>query len=219
MKVEDFVNVCPVVYHMAEEGSWPTIREHGLLSTTELLNLFEVEGEKRRNLEQRRRAESVLLSHPGHGEVVVRDQKPLRESVLKDCLTDGWEPEDWYRELNSKVFFWAMEHRVQSLLGARAYRNEWHTVLVVDSSSLLQEYEDSTWVTTINTGATLFDAPERGPDTFVPLADFSYEESRRKRGRKGAIAEVAIEGSVPNIEEHTVRVEERRYGEEARIVY
>ena len=37
----------PRLYHMAEAGSWPSIKERGLLSTTALLDLFELEGESR----------------------------------------------------------------------------------------------------------------------------------------------------------------------------
>jgi hypothetical protein len=37
----------PVLFHMAEDGSWESIRERGLLSTSALLDLFEVEAEER----------------------------------------------------------------------------------------------------------------------------------------------------------------------------
>ena len=34
----------PPLYHMAAEGSWPSIQRHGLLSTSALLDLYEVCG-------------------------------------------------------------------------------------------------------------------------------------------------------------------------------
>lgn len=37
----------PRLFHMAEAGSWPMIREHGLLSTSALLDLFGVVGSNR----------------------------------------------------------------------------------------------------------------------------------------------------------------------------
>jgi len=41
-------------------------------------------------------------------------------------------------------------------------------------------------------GAVLYDPPQRGAFTFVPLADVPFEEWRRRRGRVGAVAEVAV---------------------------
>jgi len=64
---------------MAEAGSWPSIRRHGLLSTSALLDLFEVTGVERVRLESQRRPETVKIEHPEHGEALIRDQKPLRK--------------------------------------------------------------------------------------------------------------------------------------------
>jgi hypothetical protein len=44
-----------VLYHMAEDGSWESIRQIGLLSTSALLDRFEVEGERRYAIESTRR--------------------------------------------------------------------------------------------------------------------------------------------------------------------
>ena len=38
----------PRLYHMAEAGSWESVKRHGLLSTTALLDLFEVSGDRTR---------------------------------------------------------------------------------------------------------------------------------------------------------------------------
>lgn len=38
---------CPVLYHMAARGSWESIQRHGLLSTSALLDLFGVMGDRR----------------------------------------------------------------------------------------------------------------------------------------------------------------------------
>jgi hypothetical protein len=59
----------PRLYHMAEAGSWPSIERHGLLSTTALLDLFEISGPRREAIESARRPESVKITHPLHGEV------------------------------------------------------------------------------------------------------------------------------------------------------
>jgi hypothetical protein len=107
---------------MAEDGSWPGIRKHGLLSTSALLDLFDVTGSERSSIESERRLESVTLKHPVYGKAVVRDQKPLREGPLAKCLI-GLTLQEWYETLNSRVFFWLTEERLKGLLMAIPYRS------------------------------------------------------------------------------------------------
>jgi uncharacterized protein DUF7002 len=47
MDVAELVETCPRLFHMAEPGSWAGIQRHGLLSTSALLDLFEVDGDLR----------------------------------------------------------------------------------------------------------------------------------------------------------------------------
>src|SRR2546423_380545 len=131
MDVAQLVETYPRLFHMAESGSWPGIQGHGLLSTSALLDLFEVDAELRTEVESARRPESVSITHPVHGTAIVRDQIPLREGPLKQCLV-GMTPVEWYRELNRRVFFWLSEERVGGLLRGQAYRGRPHDVLTVD---------------------------------------------------------------------------------------
>ena len=57
MDPERLASRYPVLFHMAESGSWESIRECGLLSTSALLDLFEVEGGERITIESTRRPE------------------------------------------------------------------------------------------------------------------------------------------------------------------
>lgn len=52
-----------------------------------------------------------------------------------------------------------------------------------------------------------YQAVPRGRDTFVPLADFDYDASRRKRGSRRAIAEVVVDYTVPDVQDLMLRVE------------
>ena len=79
----------PQLFHMAASDAWDGILRRGLLSTSALLDLFEVVGSRREELEARRRPESVRISHPKHGTAVLRDQKPMSETKLARCLRDG----------------------------------------------------------------------------------------------------------------------------------
>jgi hypothetical protein len=64
---EQLANFYPFIYHMAEDGSWDSIRQRGSMSTSALLDLFEIEGERRFAIESQHRPESVRLEHPNYG--------------------------------------------------------------------------------------------------------------------------------------------------------
>ena len=74
---EELAQAYPRLYHMADAQSWESIRKHGLLSTSSLLDLYEVKEKERADIEIRRRPDSVPILHDKHGRAVVRDQKPL----------------------------------------------------------------------------------------------------------------------------------------------
>src|SRR5882757_5246925 len=88
---------CPHLYHMAMRNSWPMIQRYGLLPTNGLLDLFEVDSERRRELTTRRRPASVPISHPTVGEAVIRDQIPMHDHHLERCLKDDLTPQDWHK--------------------------------------------------------------------------------------------------------------------------
>src|SRR5205085_659323 len=88
----------PRLYHMASDGSWPSIRRHGLLSTSALLDLFEVVGDEREALESRHRPVTIPIQHPVHGTAWIRDQKPMTENGVRRALCGtNLAPADWYR--------------------------------------------------------------------------------------------------------------------------
>lgn len=103
MTPEEIAESWPRLFHMAEAGSWPAIQRHGLLSTTALLDLFEVDERARAELEAKRRPTSVEIRHAVHGTATIRDNKPINETVLRRTLVGMSEPA-WYRTLNVRVF-------------------------------------------------------------------------------------------------------------------
>ena len=213
---EQFLTLYPRLYHMAQAGSWPSIRSHGLLSTSALLDRFEVKGTEREAIEFKHRPECVEITHPVHGRVVIRDQKPMSEKALLKCLV-ATTPREWYALLNSRVFFWVNEHRVSTLLGARAYKNQEHDVLTIDAHALLERYATRVTLSPINSGSTVYNPQPRGVDLFQPLATFPFE-ARRKYG-KNAVAELTIDYSAPDLQEFVIKVERRRGREVHRVLY
>ena len=204
---ERIIEYYPRLYHMAEAGTWDSIGTHGLLSTSALLDLFGIKGAKRRVIESEHRPESIEISHLRYGTAMVRDQKPMREGALLSCLDDV-SPQQWYKILNQRVFFWLTRERLLGLLSARAYRGRAHCVITVDTAGLLERYIDKVTLSPINSGSTLYRPQPRGRDTFLPIHRYSFEARRRKRGIKNAIAELAVDYAVPDITDFTIRVDE-----------
>jgi len=187
---------------MAAEGSWLGIARHGLRSTTALLDLFEVRGRRRAELEMQHRPECVTIRHPRHGEAVLRDQKPMSDSGLKRSLTDGLTPADWYRILNRKVFFWLTTDRLKILRGARAYADSRQTVLVLDTLRLLRRAADRVVLSPMNSGCTTPFAHPRGLRTFLPLSEYPYQD--RVRRRREPVVELAVDYKVEDIESFVI---------------
>ena len=102
---EELLADCPRLYHMAAGGSWASIQAAGLLSTSALLDKFGVTGERRITIEERRRPSGEILEQSGRNNVVIRDQRPINERLLANCLLNGMTQSEWYRLLNRKVFF------------------------------------------------------------------------------------------------------------------
>jgi hypothetical protein len=205
-ELAELLRDCPVLYHMAERGSWGSIRRHGLLSTSALLELFEVAGEEREGVEARRRPESVIIEHPSFGRAVVRDQKPMDDAGLRRSLQGDLTPEDWYRLLNARVFMWMSRARLVRLLMARSYRNLEHDVLELDAALVVAAYREQITLSPINSGVTSRFPQHRGKDTFSPIPDYPYARWRKTRKVGERVVEFAVTGGIPDIERFVRRV-------------
>lgn len=205
MNPELFAKNHPRLYHMAEIGSWDSIKKHGLLCTSALLDLFDINGEGRKAIESNRRPESVVIKKEGLGSATIRDNKPLSDCKLAQCLK-GMSIQEWYETLNKHVFFWTTKDRLLTLLCGRAYRDKRHVVLTVDSLSLLKKHSEKVVMSRINSGATVCPSP-RGIDTFKVFDEWPIHERPRAGGFKLKPVELAVCYSVPDIEKHVLAVD------------
>ena len=204
--IDQFVARYPRLYHMAECGSWPSIKRHGLLSTSALLQLFGVGGAERLRLESEWRPESVTIDHPEHGVAVVRDQRPMPPQKLERVL-DGMTPGEWYQLLNGKTFFWVCERDLKKLLNASLYKSRPHDVLTVDTREMLRRHRDCITLAPFNTGSTFGPRRSRGPKTFQRIEDYSLGDPHSD------VVELAVAHHVPDIADFTMTVERRRASE------
>ena len=207
MTPQQLISQYPLLYHMAELGSWPSIQQHGLLSASGLLDLFEIQGLQRIQLESQWRPESVPLNHPIYGSAVIRDQLPMPEDKLSTLLT-GATTREWYELINRKTFFWVDPQRLIWMLRAPPYRNKTHSVLTVRTEVLLSRHLATVTLSDQNSGS-LHSGKIRGPDTFKQVSAY----------RSRWIAELAVDYSVPDVADFTLRVEERRGDKVLRLIW
>jgi hypothetical protein len=208
MKLADFIEMHPRLWHMAEVENWPLIQSHGLLSTSALLDLFEYKGAARTAIEAEFRAQSVEIEHPDLGRAVIRDQKPMVSDAVVARYLDGQSPSDWYLTLNSRVFFWVREKRLEKLLAAGLYRKRPHMVLVLDTKALLERHIARVTLSPINSGA-IFPAGKarRGVQTFQRFDDYPWAD---RESRAELVVELAVDRAVPDITDFIIDASERQ---------
>ena len=202
------IEAYPRLYHMAHAGAWPSIERFGLLSTTALLDLFEITGERREQLESSRRAKSEEIRHPKHGRALLRDQIPLNEKKLAKALQDGLTPREWYRILNRRAYFWGPQSRLTVLRKAREYSGQRQTIIVIDTGQLVARHGERISLCHMNSGATQPMAFPRGLNTFSPIDSYPLTNRLRRYGVKGAVAEVTVDYSVPDLREYVMEAYE-----------
>jgi hypothetical protein len=209
--------IFPRLYHLSAGPAWPSIRVHGLLSTSGLLDLYEIHGAARVPFESTRRDATIALSRSGYPDVLLRDQTPMTDRALAACLLNGMTPAEWYHTLNGMVFFFASRRKLEKLQNAKAGRNLAQLVLTVDTRSLVSAYRDRILLSGMNTGATFRRALPRGPRTFLPIADFPYQERRKTRAPADALVEVTVAGGIPDVVNYLIAVEEVAPGRRTHI--
>jgi hypothetical protein len=203
------------IYHMTDASNWPSIQQHGLLSTTRLLNLAGLDGDERYDLERRQRLRALRLPNGA----LIRDQLPMSPAALSVCLASGLAPEDWYLELNSRVFFWLDRGRLNR--HRHACDSSPQIVLIVDAHHLLSGYLEQAALTPFNTGNARRRPARRGRETFVPFdkwkeSGWSWEAAALRtplRPSSHPPVELAITDAVKDVLDFVVEVRRLDPGE------
>lgn len=207
MNIDQLVARYPRIYHMAERGTWDSIRRHGLLSATAALDLLGVTGPARDAYEKQQRATFMEVRSASGDRIALRDQKPMPPERLELALTDGTSPAGWYALINAKVFFWAQERRLLTLLNARHYRHKEHDVLTIESGTLIRQYAERIRLCHMNSGNTWPMPHKRDTGIFRSIAEYPV---LRSGAPAKEVVEIVVEYSVPDIARHVVEVRRMR---------
>ena len=82
---------------------------------------------------------------------IARPEASLSHKCLERRLTDC-TPEECYRSLSERAFFWLSLDRLITLMSPPEYAERTHTVLYVDTAALLKGYESRVELAAVNTG-------------------------------------------------------------------
>ncbi len=186
---EEFIQAYPTLFHVSLADDVEQISRHGLLSTSALLDLCEIEGKDRTQIESLRREEAVSITHPVHGRFLINDQAPMTDAALGRCLI-GVSPREWYESLNRRVFFWPTQERLAKHLAARLGRGRRRLVLSFDTRTFVDVLGELIELSPINSGNTMRNPAPRGRDTFLSLHDYPFHERKKRVGLGNAVAEV-----------------------------
>lgn len=201
MTPEELAARHPYLYHATDPVNLSGILQHGLRSTRSVLELHGWDRRSINTFVRTRRSGCVPVRAGQQVVAMITDNKPLVESKLHGRLQDGLTLPEWCAMLNTRVFFFPDERRLDAFLRARPYRQLDRQVLVFDTLKLARAYAGQMELAPINTGAALFmPAALRGYATFTPLLAHPYEQWRRlRRDRRevtslDTIREVTITG-------------------------
>ena len=201
-EIEQLLTANQLLYHMAERGAWKGIKQNGLLSTSALLDLYGVRGDRRFALESARRGKIESLRGPGLPVARLRDQCAMNDAGLNRCLEDDMTPQEWYKCLNAKVFFWLTKDRLYTLSNARPYRQGEREVLVLNTRRVVAAYRDEIWLCPMNSGSTMRRPRRRGPRTFSRIGDYSFGD----RPSKERVVELCVDYGIAEVKRFVERV-------------
>jgi len=102
----------------------------------------------------------------------------------------------WLRLLNSRVFLWLDEKRLNVLRGAEAYRAKRQCILTVDVRRLVETHGERVLLTQMNTGTPRPFAFPRGSETFRTIEGY-----QRRRA-----VELTIDREVRDIRNFVLKV-------------
>jgi hypothetical protein len=171
-----FLKNYPNLYHVSLCPDAESIRRHGLMSTSGILDLLGLPVTNRESLERSQRSKAEPFEHPQFGKFILNDQIPLRTEALQRCLI-GMTPPEWYAELNERIFFWLSPKRCENFAMARKMKMPPRTLLVLNSERLLANSNVGLDLCLINSGSATRRPAERNLENFRSVAKYPLDRT------------------------------------------
>ena len=188
--LDSFFDHFPRVFHVSLCPQSSTIESSGLFSAAGLLARSALSIEERGHILASQRKTTVIL-HTDFGETVLNDQIPLPAKALLRCL-NGISPEDWYVEMNERIFFFLNEDKARNFAKVRADKLPARTLLCLNTEKLIAGSETDFELCAFNSGNAMRKPVRRDRDSFQTIAKYPLAERARKYGWNHAVSELSI---------------------------
>lgn len=199
-----FLQKYPDAFHVSLCADPNHVLTHGLNSAAGLLRFLPDASSAETLVTQRR---SMLSVEAPWGRAHINDQKPLPRSGLLRCLV-GLTPEQWYEELNRRIFFFVTRRAAERFAMVRATEMPARSIFVLDMHRMVETLGERLELSPINTGAAIRRASPRSRSTFQRIADYPLEQRGRAVGWSGAVAEMSVRAErldiTPLVRDHYV---------------
>lgn len=215
-EIRQFISEHSVLYHVTAADSWPSIKEHGLLSTNALLDRSTLEEGESLRIRRSRRKECVPVqgkeSHRIPLKAVIRDQIPMKDKPLKrqlEAQNAGITVKEWYERQNGRVFFFVSREAAADLMNLYAERDQPQCMLEVCTKSLFKACCDKIELSEFNTGSNQQqpDVPKKEDGKWHCNLHKPWREyPSRRRKRKNVVRELTVPGKIPDIACHVINV-------------
>jgi hypothetical protein len=188
--LSSFFEHYPRVFHVSLCPRSSTIKSAGLFSAAGLLACSALSSEEREHILFSQRKTTLILQ-TDFGETVLNDQFPLPAKALLRCL-NGISPQDWYAEMNERIFFFLNEDKARSFGSVRADKLPARTLLCLNSKNLIAGLEDDFELCAFNSGNAMRRAVRRDRNSFQTIDKYPLIERARKYGWHHAVSELSI---------------------------
>jgi hypothetical protein len=177
--VEQLAKRFPNLWHVTFAGGWDGIDRHGLLRTIDVAPL---------GCEELRPEVTRVEASDGL-QITLRNQ--LRSRVDPTPSLDGVTPAEWWRLVNSRVYFFCRQSHADQLVASYLGQHLVQEVIKLRTGPALELVADNVEVTTVNVGVfPRTKGPSRGPNNFVPLDEYPVADV-------GKIREITVAARVP----------------------
>ena len=173
MNVDEFLDKCPVLCHVAAPGAWSSIREHGFRTAAQLIAAADLTDDERATLLNEPRRETVTLSVSGRA-VQLRDQAPLlKRRDVGSLMGDDMTVADWIQVLNERVYLFADRTAMAKVLSKYVDVDGAQEVITLSPRRFIETFRSVVELSDQNTGAVARKAgPQKNRRTFRLLHDF-----------------------------------------------
>lgn len=183
------------VYHLTFAANATGIVRDGLRTAAELLAAAGMDAESANG---HRRGRVLLPTGTW-----LRDQRPMPPAALARCLDPPLTPDDWYRLINARVFFWPDRDRL--IRHWAVSRGTPMICYTVQTARLAERHAAAIELSPFNSGSAMRRAARRGHRSFVPLADWCDSRwaaeaapDTAPRAKSHKPAELTVHGPIPD---------------------